>query len=112
MLQFVNTEVSAPADGAWKGTLRAATVNGASYTLSGDKFVRKSNASVSANQAYYVAALDAATLPIALENGGETGIDDVEGADGKGVFYDLGGRRVAKPESGIYVLNGKKVLVK
>lgn len=112
MLQFVNTEVSAPADGAWKGTLRAATVNGASYTLSGDKFVRKSNASVSANQAYYVATLDAATLPIALENGGETGIDDVEGADGKGVFYDLSGRRVAKPESGIYVLNGKKVLVK
>ena len=112
MLQFVNTEVSAPAGGAWKGTLRAATVNGASYTLSGDKFVRKSNASVSANQAYYVAALDAATLPIALENGGETGIDDVEGADGKGVFYDLSGRRVSKPESGIYVLNGKKVLVK
>ena len=43
----------------------------------------------------------------------ETGIDEVTGsaAEPKGI-YDLQGRRVEDPTKGIYVINGKKVLVK
>ena len=42
-----------------------------------------------------------------------TGITEVEGenAEVKGIF-DLSGRRVENPTTGIYIVNGKKVLVK
>ena len=42
-----------------------------------------------------------------------TGIDKIVITDNnKGVFYDLNGRRVEKPSKGIYIRNGKKVVVK
>ena len=46
-------------------------------------------------------------------NGTTTGIEQIEaGADAKNLIYDLSGRRVNKAAKGIYILNGKKVLVK
>ena len=46
-------------------------------------------------------------------NGTTTGIEQIEaGADAKNVIYDLSGRRVNKAAKGIYIINGKKVLVK
>ena len=43
----------------------------------------------------------------------DTGIDEVKGDEGKvnGV-YDLQGRKIETPEKGIYIINGKKVLIK
>ena len=43
-----------------------------------------------------------------------TGIDDVKAESGEenGIYYDLNGRAVENPANGIYILNGKKVLVK
>ncbi len=43
---------------------------------------------------------------------GTVGIDAVEAADAEEVIFDLAGRRVAKAEKGVYIINGKKVLVK
>ncbi len=43
---------------------------------------------------------------------GVTGIEAVEASDAEAVIYDLSGRRVEKAVKGIYVINGKKVLVK
>ena len=31
---------------------------------------------------------------------------------GKGAIYDLSGRRIEKAKKGLYIINGKKVLVK
>ena len=46
-------------------------------------------------------------------NGTTTGIEQIEaGADAKNAIYDLSGRRVNKAANGIYIINGKKVLVK
>lgn len=46
-------------------------------------------------------------------NGTTTGIEQIEaGTDAKNAIYDLSGRRVNKAAKGIYILNGKKVLVK
>ena len=44
----------------------------------------------------------------------ETGIDDVKGESGKvKIIYDLSGRRVKTiAERGIYIIDGKKTLVK
>ena len=40
-----------------------------------------------------------------------TGISTIEAAQ-KVVVYDLQGRRVQKAEKGLFIINGKKVLVK
>lgn len=46
-------------------------------------------------------------------DGTETGIEDVEMQNGKTEsVYDLQGRKVENPTKGIYIINGKKVLVK
>ena len=43
----------------------------------------------------------------------DTAIDDVEAENGEKVIYDLTGRRVENiTNAGIYIVNGKKVLVK
>lgn len=50
---------------------------------------------------------------LSLNFGKPTGISSVVAEeDGKQVVYDLGGRRVLQPTSGLYIVNGKKVLIK
>ena len=44
--------------------------------------------------------------------GGTTAIDPVVTECEENVYYDLNGRRVENPTRGIYILNGKKILVK
>ena len=43
-----------------------------------------------------------------------TGIDEVRSQmeDVRGEYYDLGGQRVAQPTKGLYIINGRKVVVK
>ena len=44
---------------------------------------------------------------------GGTGIDGINSEDGESVIYDITGRKIEKiTEGGIYIVNGKKVLVK
>ena len=43
----------------------------------------------------------------------ETAIDEVKGEDGNvKVIYDLQGRKVEQPVKGVYIINGKKLLLK
>ena len=42
-----------------------------------------------------------------------TGVEEVKAENGKvKAIYDLQGRKVAEPVKGIYIIDGKKVLVK
>ena len=45
---------------------------------------------------------------------GTTGVNEVRGQkeDVRGEYYDLQGRKVAKPTKGLYIVNGKKVVIK
>ena len=45
---------------------------------------------------------------------GTTGIDNLTPvlSNGEEVYYDLQGRRVAQPTKGLYIVNGKKVIIK
>lgn len=46
-------------------------------------------------------------------DGFETSVDGVSIRDAKGIIYDLSGRKVTKPQqSGIYIVNGKKAIIK
>lgn len=59
-------------------------------------------------------ASSARALTISFSNDGVNGIESVETGKGllNGEYYDLQGRRVAQPTKGLYILNGKKVVVK
>jgi hypothetical protein len=46
------------------------------------------------------------------ENSDQTGISTIEAAKGNANVYDLQGRRVENPTKGLYIVNGKKVMVK
>ena len=48
------------------------------------------------------------------EKTGITGIKDIPVADGHAdnAYYNISGQRVASPSKGIYICNGKKVLIK
>jgi hypothetical protein len=57
----------------------------------------------------------AAGAPDFLGFGGDaTGIDEVRGKteEVRGEFYNLAGQRVAQPTKGLYIVNGKKVVMK
>ena len=47
-------------------------------------------------------------------DGETTGIADVRGKmeDVRGEYYNLAGQRVAQPTNGLYIVNGKKVILK
>ena len=69
-----------------------------------------------ANKAYLEYAFPNSIKGFILDFDDITGIKAIDGGqrtmDGAGEVYDLSGRRVSKPVHGIYIKNGKKVLVK
>lgn len=75
-----------------------------------------SDTSVPAGKAYLetTAALSAARVAIVFEDEEATGINAVngEGSTVNGSFYDLQGRKIAQPTKGLYIVNGKKVIIK
>ncbi len=77
-------------------------------------FYHPAAAKLKANRAYLPAVgggVNAFTL--VFDEGTETGISHIETAAGAAdVYYDLSGRRIATPGKGLYIKNGKKVLVK
>jgi len=69
---------------------------------------------LAANKAY-LAVPTGATAPSFFWFGGETtGIDMVHGAGLKvnGSVFNLNGQRVAQPTKGLYIVNGKKIIIK
>ena len=106
----------AVADNQLQGVLKATTASNADqniYTLNADKFVKASASSVAltANSAYLTAESEAASLPLVVDT--TTGIEGVTANDNAAdALYDLNGKRVKNPASGIYVTGkGKKVFI-
>lgn len=58
---------------------------------------------------YAAEALQSARL--VFDNGDVTGIDGITRPDAPAAVYDLSGRRVEKPAHGLYIVNGRKVLL-
>ena len=117
----LTTTVSDPSevDGIYlKGAYQAKTLTGASYyaLLDDNKFHSTSNnLHVYPFRAYIEASLapePGAKISIEIENEA-TSIDAslIEGLETlSGDYYDLNGRKVANPQKGIYIKNGKKVI--
>ena len=108
-----------------KGTDVAITNPGNAYVLNykpseGVGFYRlSSTATIPANRAYLtsggtVAAAAAAAREFFAFDAAITGIEDVNAQDNEDDVktFDLQGRRVANPAKGVYIVNGKKVIMK
>lgn len=69
---------------------------------------------LAANKAYLPAsAITSGAKIISIVFGGEsTGINEVQKAETNGAIYNLSGMRVSKTQKGVYIMNGRKVIVK
>ena len=113
-----------PENNMLKGTLSPkyiTTVEGdyTNFGLSGGKFVKINNGTLPANKAYLPiltsvveGSTGAPTFDIIFDEG-TTGVENVNRVtinDNK--YYTLDGRRVENPTKGLYIVNGKKVMIK
>ena len=73
----------------------------------------KEESTIPARKAYLVSPVGANFLSFSFD-GDATGIEKVENAavNANGTMFNLAGQRVAQPTKGLYIVNGKKVVVK
>lgn len=99
-----------------QGTMTAIANPGNAYVLNkksaGIGFYKlKAEGTIGANKAYLV--YNGTETREFLLSGEATGIDNVSVSNcGNGEVYDLQGRRVSQPTKGLYIVNGKKVVIK
>ena len=112
---------SATAKGDLKGSTTEAkaydTANNYYYlALNGEEAQFKKLAeggSIAAGKAYLQLSIGGAPS-LNIDLGGTTGINAVQGSEFtvNGEYYNLAGQRVTQPTKGLYIVNGKKVVVK
>ncbi len=103
------------------GVTTATAIGGAStvyhYILKDGAFYHASAGTLAAGKAYL--SLDAApssarSLVLMFDEAENTttGINAVKGVEANGAVYNMNGQRVAQPTKGLYIINGKKVVIK
>ena len=115
-----DTDPALPGSNELTGTLEtvAKPANGTVYTLQNLNntlgLYKYTGANVKGGKAYYhLANGSAAPMGFVFDFEGQTtGVESIEVNADNQVIYDLSGRRVAKAGKGLYIINGKKVLVK
>ena len=78
-------------------------------------FKKSSGGTLAAGKAYLdLSGTSAPVLNVSFENSDVTGVKDVRSKmeDVRGEVYDLQGRKVAQPTKGLYIQNGRKVILK
>ncbi len=77
------------------------------------QYISGTSATVGAGKAYLHLPVSAGA-PMLFIDQSTTGINKVEAqeAQQKGEYYNLAGQRVAQPTKGLYIVNGKKVIIK
>ena len=100
------------------GTLQTITTDGNQWLLSGGEIKKGNGAKITPYRAYFTGVTlsgDGKASAI-FEDGETTKIGSIN-ANGEinvedGTIYNLAGQRVAHPTKGIYIVNGKKVIIK
>lgn len=84
------------------------------YILNGDAFYLAAGKTVATGKAYLQLSQEAPARPLVFEDEDVTGIHAVENAASAmgNEVYDLSGRKVAQPTKGLYIVNGKKAVIK
>lgn len=91
-----------------------AVAEDAGYILKDGVFQPSSGGDLTAGKAYLDIAVSAGAPALTLNFGETTGINSIDNGQLTidNSVYDLQGRRVAQPTKGLYIVNGKKVIVK
>ena len=69
---------------------------------------------IPAGKAYLALTSNPGAPALSIDFDGTTGVNEVRGKteDVRGEIYNLAGQRIAQPTKGLYIVNGKKVVVK
>ena len=113
-LTYTESDV-VPSGNMLVGTLAPTYVTaGNIYGLSGGQFKKINTGVMKANKAYLATTSSAPALNIIFDEDGATGIRSIDNGQLTidNVYYDLSGRRIEKPTKGLYIVNGKKVILK
>lgn len=100
------------------GSAGAAVAANEAYIMNGGQFKLLTAAgTIPANKAYLLASDISGARGFDLDldfGGGVTGISEIENVRSQkdDIYYDLNGRRVLYPTKGLYIVNGKKVVMK
>ena len=100
---------------AGSATTTTAVAENAGYILSGGVFQPSSGGDLPAGKAYLNIAYSPTSAPVLNLNFGDdtTGIKTIDNSQFTiDNVYDLQGRRVAQPTKGLYIVNGRKVVIK
>jgi hypothetical protein len=105
------------AKGDLKGNATTATeANGNQYVLvmndSNAQFTKATSGSIAAGKAYLEIAESESRILNVVFAGEATGIKAIETAKADGNIYNMAGQRVAAPQKGLFIMNGKKVIIK
>ena len=79
------------------------------------QFKKVTSGSIAAGKAYLPIATGggAHVMDVVFGDGDVTAINKIEAAkQNAGVYYNLAGQRIAHPTKGLYIMNGKKVIIK
>ncbi len=122
---YVTTPVAATSSNVLTGTFTTTRIDvtantGTNYVLGFDAsnsnrigfyHVANDEFALGANRAYLNTSAGGSVKGFAI-NFTEDGVDSIVSEQQTGTFYDLSGRKVAQPKSGLYIVNGKKVVIK
>ncbi|MBQ7420217.1 MAG: hypothetical protein IJV17_05710 [Prevotella sp.] len=116
----VAASASAPAVNMLVAGDGTTTFDGTSYDYllyTDGLFHQISSGSIAVGKAYLHCTTDpkaavSRTLELNIGGGGATGIEKIKVGTEDNVYYDLQGRRVLYPTKGLYIVNGKKVILK
>ena len=95
------------------GTYDASTtVKAGDYFISANKLYKSEGSTTLKGTRAYIDAKNAEEVKLFID-GIETGISEINGtAVESGAIYNLAGQRVSNAQKGIYIVNGKKVIIK
>ena len=78
------------------------------------KFVKLNAGTIPAGKAYLLATSIASAPELGIDFGGTTAITNTNLTNNTNIreVYNLNGQRVAQPTKGLYIVNGKKAVIK
>ena len=82
------------------------------YILKDGVFQPATAGTLAAGKAYLAIAAGARALEMSFDDGEVTAIETVKAEKTNNEYYNLAGQRVAQPTKGLYIVNGKKVIMK
>ena len=99
----------------FQGVYAAGNIPAGAYFVSGNQLYRASDATntIKPFHAYFTTSNNAPELNFVID-GGTTGISTMHNSQSimHNEYYNLAGQRVSQPTKGLYIVNGKKMIVK